>query len=94
MEFIDVKYYRYHNVNVGERYFRVIEGESEVLQIIKKYTPKKGRPHQKGIYYISYMTFIGSWGWKKKKNLEEISRKDFRIVLNDMIETVKNEEII
>ncbi len=85
----NVSYYRYYNVNVGERYFRVIKGEDAILQIVTKCSPKKGRPNQKGIYYIRYITFIGSWGWKKKKNLEEISKKDFNMVFNEMVETIR-----
>lgn len=79
-------YYHYYNINVGERYFKVIEGEP-VLQIVERTQKKKGRPFQIGVNYITYMSFIGSWGWKKdeSKFIKTISKAEFEKVLGKMI---------
>jgi hypothetical protein len=82
-------YYRYSNPNVGERYFKVKEGKP-VLQIIKSVQQKRGRAYCIGVTYMSYTTFIGSWGWKKKESrfIKEISKDKFNSVLDKMIKTI------
>lgn len=86
MKDTDTTYYRYLNENVGERYFKVTEGEP-VLQIVAGTQKKKGRAYQLGVNYMNYMTFIGSWGWKKdeSKFIKTISKAQFEKVLNKMI---------
>ncbi len=80
-----VKYYHYSNENRGERYFQVT-GEGPVMQIITSQQKKKGRPYQRGVNYISHMSFLGSWGWKmsESENIKEIKEKDFQIILDEM----------
>jgi len=88
-----IKYYFYSNPNQGERYFRVKESE-KVLQIIEKTQPKKGRPYQRGVTYIQYLSFLGSWGWRlsESKNIKEITKKEFNKVLDKMIKEFKNQK--
>lgn len=83
-----VTYYFYSNPNVGERYFKVKENKP-VLQIISKNKIKKGRANVKGVCYIQYNTFIGSWGWKKLESryIKTISKSKFDKVLNKMIKS-------
>jgi len=80
-------YYKYDNPHQGVRYFKVKETYGDVLQIITESVPKKGRPYMKGITFIKYSTWIGSWGWKLKesKNIVEIKRKEFQTVLKEML---------
>jgi|688.fasta_scaffold34970_4 hypothetical protein len=80
------EYFLYSNPNVGDRWFKVIENEA-VLQIVTKVQKKKGRPYQNGVTFISYMTFISSWGWKKteSKYLKPIKKSKFDAQLNKMI---------
>lgn len=83
---LQTTYYHYSNVNIGERYFKVIEGEP-VLQIITSTQKKKGRPFQIGVNYLTYVSFIGSWGWKMSESnfIKTISKAQFEKVLNKMI---------
>jgi hypothetical protein len=82
-------YYCYSNTNVGVRYFKVKEGKP-VLQIISSIQKKKGRAYCIGVTYMSYTTFIGSWGWKKKESrfIKEISKGKFNSVLDKMIKII------
>ncbi len=79
-------YYHYNNPNVGERFFKVKEGKP-VLQIVASTQKKKGRAYQLGVNYMTYITFIGSWGWKKDESMfiKTITKKDFEQVLTKMI---------
>lgn len=87
----DIKYYSYSNIHQGERYFRVKDNNSDVLQIVTKVTEKKGRVYCLGVSYIRYSTFIGSWGWKMKESrwLKEITKNDFNSQLKKMIKMIK-----
>lgn len=81
-----ITYYKYDNPNVGVRYFKVEEGKP-VLQIIESIQKKKGRPFQMGVNYITYMSFIGSWGWKlaESKNIKTIPKDKFERILDKMV---------
>ena len=83
---LNTTYYHYSNPNVGDRYFKVKEGEP-VLQIVASTQKKKGRAYQKGVNYMTYITFVGSWGWKKDESrfIKTISKREFDKQLNKMI---------
>lgn len=77
-------YYRYENPNVGVRYFKVTKENEPVLQVIESVQAKKGRAYTIGITYITYLTFIGSWGWRLSESrfIKEISVDEFNLALN------------
>ena len=79
-------YYEYSNPNVGTRFFKVKEGQP-VLQIVASTQKKKGRAYQLGVNYMTYITFISSWGWKKDESrfIKPIKKEVFEKVLTKMI---------
>jgi hypothetical protein len=86
----EIKYYHYSNPNVGERYFKVRGKSSPVLQVVSAIQIKKGRANCIGISLIGYVSFIGSWGWKKEESrfLKEISKGKFEKALTKTMKKI------
>lgn len=86
----DTKYYLYKSEWRGERYFKVAPWK-DVVQIVVYTQPKKGRPYQKGITLMKYISFIGSWGWKLKesKNIKEVSKAEFEKMFEKILKRLR-----
>ena len=86
----EIKYYRYFNINQGERFFKV-RPKKNVIQVIVSVQLKKGRAYTQGISIMKYSTFIGSYGWKMKesRNITEISREEFYKKFNKILKKLE-----
>ncbi len=88
------KHYKYANKNVGINYFRVGNTDEDVLKITYEQTKKTGRPYCVGVTYIKHSTFMNNYSWdiQLKRDFPEISKEEFDLILNEMIQKFKSPE--